>query len=212
MFTSRTRITLAIAAIGLLAAGCSDDSESMPGMDHGASSSASSSSAVATSSPGARTDFNDADVAFLQGMYPHHAQAVEMAELVPGRSQNPQLLALATAVEQAQAPEMQQMSTLLQSFGKPAPSASGEHGGHGSTMPGMMSTEQMNALRAANGTAFDRQWLEMMIQHHQGAIAMAEPEIAHGVNPESVALARAVVSAQQAEIDTMNGMLAALPN
>ncbi|WP_194815446.1 DUF305 domain-containing protein [Nocardia sp. XZ_19_385] len=207
MFISRTRITLAVAAVGLIVAGCSDDSDSMPGMDH-----STSSSAVATSAPGARTDFNDADVAFLQGMYPHHAQAVEMAKLVPGRSQNPQLLALATAVEQAQSPEMQQISTLLQSFGKPVPNAAGDHGGHGATMPGMMSTAQMDALRAATGTAFDRQWLELMIQHHKGAIAMADTEIAGGVNPESVALARAVNSAQQAEIDTMNGMLAGLPS
>ncbi|MEV6277993.1 DUF305 domain-containing protein [Nocardia sp. NPDC051832] len=207
MFNSRTRITLAVAAIGLIAAGCSDDSGSMPGMDHSASS-----SAAATSAPGARTDFNDADVAFLQGMYPHHAQAVEMAKLVPSRSQNPQLLALATAVEQAQSPEMEQISKLLQSFGKPVPSATGEHAGHGATMPGMMSTAQLDALRAASGTAFDRQWLELMIQHHQGAIAMADTEIAGGVNPESVALARAVRTAQQAEIATMNGMLAGLPS
>ncbi|MEU8896459.1 DUF305 domain-containing protein [Nocardia sp. NPDC048505] len=208
MFTSRTRITLAVAAIGLIAAGCgTDDSDPMPGMDHGATS----TSAAAPAAPGARTDFNDADIAFLQGMYPHHAQAVEMAKLVPSRSQNPQLLALATAVEQAQAPEMQQISALLQSFGKPVPSASGDHSGHGATMPGMMSAEQLDALRAASGTAFDRQWLEMMIQHHQGAIAMSDTEIANGVNPESVALARAVITAQRAEIDTMNGMLAGLP-
>ncbi|MEV0245079.1 DUF305 domain-containing protein [Nocardia sp. NPDC050712] len=206
MFKSRTRITLAVAVIGLLAAGCSDDSDAMPGMDHNAPSSTSAGAA-----PGARTDFTDADITFLQGMYPHHAQAVEMAQLVPGRSQDPRLLALATAVEQAQSPEMQQISSLLQSFGKPVPSTSGDHGDHGATMPGMMSAEQLAALRAATGTAFDRQWLELMIQHHQGAITMADTEVANGVNPESVALARAVITAQRAEIDTMNGMLAGLP-
>ncbi|MFC9893731.1 DUF305 domain-containing protein [Nocardia sp. NPDC127579] len=208
MSIRRTRIILAVAALGLIAAGCSDndDSNSMPGMQH-----SSSSAAPATSAPGARTDFNDADIAFLQGMYPHHAQAVEMAKLVPGRSQNPQLLALATSVEQAQSPEMQQISSLLQSFGKPVPSTTGDHSGHGGSMPGMMSTEQMDALRAASGTAFDRMWMEMMIQHHQGAITMSDTEIAGGVNPDSLALARAVIAAQKAEIDTMNGMLAGLP-
>ncbi|WP_043666198.1 DUF305 domain-containing protein, partial [Nocardia vulneris] len=204
MFTSRTRITTAVAAVttvaALFAAGCGDDdSTTMPGMDHGSSSTAASSSA-----PAARTDFNDADVTFLQMMYPHHAQAVEMAQLVPSRSRNPQLQALATGVEQAQAPEMQQITTLLQSFGKPAPGTGG-HAGH--NMPGIMTPEQMSALQAASGPDFDRQWLTMMIEHHTGAIAMAETELADGTNGDAKALARSIIDAQRAEIDTMRGML-----
>lgn len=204
MFISRTRITIAVAAVStvtaLFAAGCgSDDSNGMPGMDHSGSSPSASSSA-----PAARTDFNDADATFLQMMYPHHAQAVEMAKLVPSRSQNPQLQALATAVEQAQAPEMRQMTALLQSFGKSAPSAGG-HGGH--NMPGIMTPEQMSALQAASGPDFDRQWLTMMIEHHAGAITMAETELADGSNAEAKALARSIIDAQRTEIDMMRGML-----
>ncbi|WP_280410205.1 DUF305 domain-containing protein [Nocardia brasiliensis] len=205
MFTSRTRITTAVAAVttvtALFAAGCGgdDDSNTMPGMDHGSSSTSASAGA-----PAARTDFNDADVTFLQMMYPHHAQAVEMAKLVPSRSQNPQLQALATGVEQAQAPEMQQITTLLQSFGKPAPDTGG-HTGH--NMPGIMTPEQMNALHAASGPDFDRQWLTMMIEHHTGAIAMAETELADGTNGDAKALARSIIDAQRTEIDTMRGML-----
>ncbi|MEV0030557.1 DUF305 domain-containing protein [Nocardia sp. NPDC050793] len=201
MFITRTRITLATLATGalLFAAGCGDDSESMSGTDHATSSSA----AAATSA--ARTDFDNADVTFLQMMYPHHAQAVEMAKLVPGRTKNPQLLALAAEVEKAQAPEMEQISSLLRSFGKPAPTTGGGHEAHG--MPGMMPAEEMSALQAASGAEFDRMWLEMMIEHHAGAIDMAKTELADGVNPDAQALARSVITAQEAEIATMRTML-----
>ncbi|MEU7140357.1 DUF305 domain-containing protein [Nocardia sp. NPDC046473] len=201
MFITRTRITAAIVAgaAALVLAGCSDDN-AVSGMDHGASS-----TSAAASAPAARTDFNDADVTFLQMMYPHHAQAVDMAKLMPSHSQNQQLLALAANVEKAQAPEMQQITMLLQSFGKPAPTAGSGHAGH--TMPGMMSADQMTALQAASGLDFDRQWLTMMIEHHTGAVAMAETELAGGTNTESKTLARSIIDSQRAEIDTMRGML-----
>ncbi|MEU3014743.1 DUF305 domain-containing protein [Nocardia asteroides] len=204
MFISRTRATvLAVTAASalLLAAGCSDDNDTTTHDTHSATSSVSATSATAA----ARTDFNDADVTFLQMMYPHHAQAVEMAKMVPSHTQNQQLIALAAQVEQAQAPEMQQITTLLTSFGKPAPSAGAGHEGH--SMPGMMTDAQMSALQAAQGAEFDKQWLEMMIEHHLGAVDMARTELANGVNPESRQLATAIVAAQEAEIATMRGML-----
>lgn len=201
MFTS-ARIKLAavtgLSAVALIAAGCSsDDSGSTtPGMSHDSTTSTSAAT---------RTDFNNADVTFLQMMYPHHAQAVEMAKLVPTRSQNQQLITLAKSVEDAQAPEMRQFSTLLVSFGKPVPTDGG-HGGHGG-MQGMMSPEQMTALEQASGAAFDKKWMDMMIEHHQGAIAMANTELAQGVNPDAKALAQSIVTAQQTEIDHMRTML-----
>ncbi|MFE6919678.1 DUF305 domain-containing protein [Nocardia sp. NPDC057663] len=203
MFITRTRATvLAVtAASALLLAACGDDTESATHDTHSTTSSASATSATAA----ARTDFNDADVTFLQMMYPHHAQAVEMAKMVPGHTQNQQLIALAAAVEKAQAPEMQQITGLLVSFGKPAPSASGGHEGH--AMPGMMTEAQMTALQSAQGAEFDKQWLAMMIDHHEGAVDMARTELAGGVNPESRQLATAIVAAQEAEITTMRGML-----
>ncbi|WP_225433745.1 DUF305 domain-containing protein [Mycolicibacterium mucogenicum] len=164
---------------------------SMPGM------SGSSTSAA----PAA--NFNDADVMFLQMMYPHHAQAVDMAKLVPTRSQNQQVKDLATAIEKAQAPEMQQMTTLLAGFGKPAPSATMSH-----SMPGLMTPQQMTELTGLSGAAFDKMWLQMMVEHHQGAITMADDELKNGTNADAKAMAQAIVTAQQAEITTMNGMLA----
>lgn len=148
-------------------------------------------------------NFNDADVMFLQMMYPHHAQAVEMAKLVPTRSQNQQVKDLATAIENAQAPEMQQMTTLLAGFGKPAPSATMSH-----SMPGLMTPQQMTELTGLSGAAFDKMWLQMMVEHHQGAITMANDELKNGTNADAKKMAEAIVTAQQAEIATMNGMLA----
>lgn len=202
MFITRNRIMLTLAAATLALAGCGDDSA-----DDTSATTTQTGSPTTSATAATRSDFNDADVMFLQMMYPHHEQAVDMAEMVPQRSQNPELLALATAIEQAQGPEMQQMTALLQSFGKPAPT-DGDHGDHGDhQMPGMMSDEQMDALEAANGEEFDRMWLEMMIAHHQGAIDMADTEIADGQNADAKALAESIKTTQQAEIDQMNGML-----
>jgi uncharacterized protein (DUF305 family) len=202
MFISRTRITLAGTGIAaaLLIAGCSggsggsaskttDPMANMPGMSQ-------------SSTAPAHADFNDADVSFLDMMYPHHAQAVEMAKLVPSRSQNQQLIALAANIEKAQAPEMTQFADLLRGFAKPAPSATMSH-----PMNGVMSQDQMTTLQNSSGAAFDTMWLKMMIEHHQGAVDMANKELAGGVNPQAKALARNIITAQQAEITQMNGML-----
>lgn len=210
----KTVIAAAAAAAALTVAGCSDNtsntstspttsssagmSGSMPGMDHGGSSASAAPTAT-------RTDFNDADVMFLQMMYPHHAQAIEMAKLVPGRSQNQQVITLAQNIEKAQGPEMTQMTSLLQSFGKPAPTADS---GHMAGMPGMMSAEQMNALTGLSGAAFDRMWLQMMIDHHTGAITMSNTELRDGTNPDAKKMAEAIIANQQAEISQMQGMLA----
>ncbi|WP_282782444.1 MULTISPECIES: DUF305 domain-containing protein [unclassified Nocardia] len=201
MFES-SRIKLAlitgVSSVALIAAGCGDETSTVQAVGGDTTTSAAGAT---------RSDFNAADVEFLQMMYPHHAQAVEMAKLVPGRTENPELIALAQAVEQAQAPEMRQISTLLVSFGEPAPTEDGGHAGHGG-MPGMMSPEQMVALELASGDAFDEKWVTMMIEHHQGAIAMAETELAQGVNAEAKQLAQAIITAQRTEIDQMRGMLA----
>ncbi|MBF6195436.1 DUF305 domain-containing protein [Nocardia implantans] len=200
MFITRTRSALALAAVAAVSlAGCGD-ADTGHTTEHGPSTTTS----AVTTTP-AHAEHNDADVMFLQMMYPHHAQAVEMARLVPSHTDNQQLRALATQIEQAQAPEMQQITTLLQSFGQPAPTATEGHGGH--DMPGMMSAEQMAALGAASGPDFDRQWLTMMIEHHAGAITMAETELAQGENADAKALAERIIAAQRAEINQMRAML-----
>ena len=210
-------VLAAAVAAALVVAGCTDTASDtatsptasstamsgpMPGMDHGDSSASAPPSAT-------RSDFNDADVMFLQMMYPHHAQAVDMAKLVPSRSQNQQVITLAQNIEKAQAPEMKQMTALLTSFGKPAPSA--EMSGHDMPgmggMPGMMSAEQMNDLTGLSGKAFDQLWLQMMIDHHSGAVDMSNTELRDGTNADTKKLAQAIIANQQAEITQMRGML-----
>lgn len=193
MFNSRIRIlaAAAVAATALIVAGC--------GSDDSGSSAAPSSSTPATTT---HSDFDDADVAFLTMMYPHHAQAVEMAKMVPARSQNQQLITLAASVEKAQAPEMEQFAALLKSFGKPAPAATMDH-----PMHGVMTPDAMTHLQHATGADFDRMWLQMMIEHHQGAVDMANTELANGTNADAKTSAQNIITAQQAEIQQMRGML-----
>lgn len=198
MFKIATLAIGAAAAVVSLAA-CSPPSEHDSTLKPGSSASAASSSAVAPA------NFNDADVSFLQMMYPHHAQAVDMAKLVPSRSQNQQVKDLATAIENAQAPEMAQMTTLLAGFGKPAPSATMGH-----SMPGLMTPQQMTTLAGLSGAAFDKMWLQMMVEHHQGAVDMSQNELRNGTNADVKAMAQSIITAQQGEIAKMQGMLAGM--
>ncbi|ORI25334.1 DUF305 domain-containing protein [Rhodococcus sp. 1168] len=205
----RTPVSAALAAASagvIFLAGCSDNSSNTPVsgqmMDgHSMNSSQSASDASA--------QFNNADVMFAQMMYPHHAQAVEMSAMATGRTENPDVLALASAIEAAQQPEMDQMTAWLSEWGQPAPSADmGAMGGmnHGSGS-GMMTDQEMDSLMASSGPEFDRQWLTMMIAHHTGAIDMANVEIEQGSNPEALAMSRMIVTSQQEEIDTMRQLL-----
>lgn len=200
-----TRTNVALAATALAAAlvltGCAGGGASAP-------PAASSSSA---------------DVAFAQGMIPHHQQAVEMSKLAADRAGSDDVRRLATEIEQAQGPEIAQMQAFLTTWGAPASGGmpgmdqggmSGmDHGGMGQGgmdhggMAGMMTPDQMRRLEHADGADFDRMFLEMMIAHHEGAVQMAQTELAAGANAEAKALAQQIVDAQQAEIGQMRQLL-----
>jgi uncharacterized protein (DUF305 family) len=153
--------------------------------------------------------FNDADVAFAQGMIPHHEQAVEMADMAldPTAGAGPKIAALAKAIKGAQDPEIATMKGWLTGWGKDA--AGGMTGMDHSTgaMPGMMSGADMTTLGKNKGAEFDTMWTTMMIAHHKGAIDMANTELKSGKAAEAKALATAVIKGQQAEIDQMTAML-----
>jgi uncharacterized protein (DUF305 family) len=162
--------------------------------------------------------FNEADVEFAQGMIPHHRQAVEMAALAPTRAEDLQVKKLAAQIKRAQDPEIRTMSAWLRSWGEDVPGDKGEDHGmdhgmdHGEMdmdehMPGMMSGEQMSELETAKGAAFDRMFLEMMIEHHEGAIEMAETEQRDGKNAAAKKLAAKIEKSQTAEIDQMRKLL-----
>lgn len=143
--------------------------------------------------------FSSTDLMFAEMMIPHHQQAVEMSDLAMTRSTNPDVLALAKEIRDAQAPEIEQM----RSWG-----ATGEeHMGH--QMMGMLSDDEMRQLEDAAGTEFDRLFLAGMIKHHEGAIDMAQMIVA-SKHPEVQALGDSIVTSQTAEIERMRTMLAAL--
>jgi uncharacterized protein (DUF305 family) len=199
----------AVVALSVPLAACSSSSDhsNMNGM--GGSS---------TSVIPADAKFNKTDVAFAQGMIPHHAQAVEMADMALANTTNPDVLALARQIKAAQSPEIEKMTGWLKSWGQNVPStAMGSMAGHdmsgmdGMMMDGMMSQADMDRLATSTGTAFDRLWLELMIQHHEGAVKMAKNEVAGGKNPDVIALAQSIISGQQAEIATMESLIKKLP-
>lgn len=135
-------------------------------------------------------------------MIPHHSQAVDMADLVPSRTDNAWLIAFAERIKEAQQPEINQMTEALKSWGQPVPDAKAEH-----VMDGMMTPEQMKNLESLKGEAFDREWITMMIAHHRGAVTMAQDELKSGENPEMREMAQSIIDSQQAEIVDMEQQL-----
>jgi uncharacterized protein (DUF305 family) len=190
-----------VAAAALLLSACGSDSS-------GDAAESSTTQSAETSG-----EFNDADVLFAQGMIPHHQQAVEMAAVAldPEAGASPEIQALATQIQAAQDPEIALMTELLQSWGQPLdmPGMEGKEDMAGMEgMDGMMSMEDMDNLATLGGAEFDVAWAEMMIAHHEGAIAQAQTVQSAGSNPDVLLLADQIVAAQQAEIDQMKALLA----
>lgn len=202
----KTFLTLSATALAatLALAGCAADSgsggHSMPGMDH--SNSAGSPSGGETSSA---VLHNAADTMFAQMMIPHHAQAVEMSDMVLEKQDLPAPVKdLATMIKAAQGPEIETMTGWLKSWNESATA----HSGHG--MEGMMGEADLAQLDAAQGTEAAKLFLNQMITHHEGAVTMAKAETADGANPDAVNLSKVIVTAQEAEIAEMQNLLGTL--
>lgn len=170
-----------------------------------------------------KTQHNDADVAFATGMIPHHAQALMMVDMTMGRDLDPPVRRLTEDIRAAQTPEIETMTDWLEDWGEPIPPTprdhvnapghgGGEHGGdeHGGdmdAMPGMMSEQQLDDLERARGERFEDRWLQMMIEHHEGAVEMAEVEQREGRFRPAVELAEDIERAQRREIEQMEELL-----
>jgi uncharacterized protein (DUF305 family) len=175
---------------------------------------ADDASTTATTSGG---DHNDADVTFAQDMIPHHQQALVMADVAIEGASTKELQQLAERIQDAQAPEIDAMTGWLESWDEEVPdldTMSHMMMGHGdddddNDMPGMMDADQMQRMSSmmGDGIGFDRMWVLMMIEHHEGAIEMAQDERVDGQSPDAIALAEDIVTAQKAEIDEMQQML-----
>jgi uncharacterized protein (DUF305 family) len=195
-------LAVAVLAGALALAGCSSTSPAP----------APASPSSPTAAPVA-AEHNAADVTFAQSMIPHHAQAIAMASQASSRAASAQVKDLASRIEAAQGPEIEQMNTMLAAWGAPtvSPSATAMPGmpgmAAGAGMPGMMSDGQMSGLAGTTGPVFDQAFLQMMIQHHSGAITMARTELAQGLNPQAKALANSIIADQQREIGEMQSLL-----
>jgi uncharacterized protein (DUF305 family) len=169
------------------------------------------------------------DVEFMQGMIMHHAQAVEMTALIESRTENKDIRLLGAKISQSQVDEMEFMKRWLEVRGESVtPPMSGKHDSHAhgshhsgnhsahnhSLMPGMLTPEQMEALKKAKGADFDRLFLTGMIQHHDGALIMVKELFATpgaGQDAELFNFATDVDNSQQAEIKIMRNLLGEKP-
>ncbi len=150
---------------------------------------------------------NEADITFVQGMLPHHEQAIHMAELAAKHANSPDVAKLASTIKSKQEEEIKTMEKLLHEWGA---KRENEHGGHGGGHPGMLPEHQMKELEEARGVEFDKLFLRGMIEHHKGAIAMAEEAEHHGENKEVKKLAAEIRRGQEHEIEEMERELVAL--
>ena len=207
----RNIVIAAVAAAALVAGGCSsdDDSDGTSGMDMGSDSSESTTTSAETSEIPSDAEFIQADVDFAQGMIPHHAQAIEMADMAIAQSDSAEVTDLAERIRAAQDPEIEQLTTWLEDWGQDVPDRemSMDHDMGDMSMDGMMTQDQMGEMAAATGAEFDRMFLEMMIVHHEGAVSMAEDEVANGKYEPAIEMAQSIIDGQSAEIDEMNQLL-----
>ncbi|QJW35442.1 DUF305 domain-containing protein [Cellulosimicrobium protaetiae] len=169
--------------------------------------------------------WNEADAAFVTGMIEHHLQALEIAALAPDRAGSDAVRSFAERVTAAQGPEVHGLAAWLQArdlavpegaqgaggTGPRTPEGAGsEHGAHGDGVAGMLSDEQLAALESANGAEFDRLFLEGMIQHHEGALAMTDVVLVEGQDLFANEIAAETASGQGGEIERMRDLLADL--
>ncbi len=144
--------------------------------------------------------YSGADIMFAQMMIPHHQQAVDMGTLAETRALSPEVKKLAAEIKAEQAPEINQMEAWLED-------AKASHDmGHDMGMGGMLSETEMTALKNAKGAAFDRLYLEGMIEHHKGAIHMAQM-IVDSNNSEVAELGQAIIESQTKQIAYMESLL-----
>lgn len=171
-----------------------------------------------------RAPANDsADAGFARDMTDHHAQAVEMALIVWQRSQDPEIQQIAYDIATSQQAQIGMMQGWLTEWdlslsrdGAPmawAAEAMKDHEmepiSQPSDMPGMLSSAQIDALRTLEPAEMDREFLRLMIEHHQGGVMMADAAVQEVDEPVLRNLATAIVNSQTAEISTMRTMLAA---
>ena len=179
---------IAVLALGIVFLLAGNSSGPMDHSGHGSSSKEESSS-----------KYSPDEIMFAQMMIPHHEQAVTMSELAFTNTANPEVLALATAIRDAQAPEITQMQAWI------GDKTGHDAGSHNMTMGGMLSEEELETLASLKGEAFDQFFLTSMIAHHEGALEMVDM-LENSTNSEVRTLAANIVKSQSAEIEAMKAL------
>ena len=157
--------------------------------------------------------YSEADVRFMQGMISHHAQALEMTELLDTRTESDAMRQTARRIELSQEDEIEMMQDWLRERGQEVTAIDAHHAPGAMRMPGMLTDEEMESLAAADGAAFDRLFLELMIKHHRGALTMVDNLLdQRGAAQDSqlFAFTSDITADQAAEINRMDAMLAEL--
>jgi uncharacterized protein (DUF305 family) len=206
------------AFAGLCAAGCGGASAVQkpaviqPGAPGESSRVLAPEAAAAQTIPAA----TEADIKFMQGMIHHHAQALDMTELMDGRTTDSDMKKLGLRIHVSQTDEIKMMQRWLEVRGQDAPDPRAHHMAdmpgmdHTVMMPGMLTAGEMKQLAAAKGPAFDRLFLEGMIKHHGGALVMVQELFSTpgaGQQSDIFAFASDVEADQKMEIDRMGAML-----
>ena len=213
----RATAALAVLALGFGLAACTADAEpeeeAAPVVQLGAPGESNTTLSPEEAESLDEPAYTAADVAFVQGMIPHHQQALEMTALVGDRADDPDLRTIAERIEVSQVAEIEQLEGWLTTRGE---SVSGLHAGHGDGehgMPGMLTPQEMTRLERASGRRFDELFLLGMIRHHEGAVTMVESLLTEGEGgqeSEVFQLAGHIGSDQQVEIAAMKRKLAEL--
>jgi uncharacterized protein (DUF305 family) len=215
MFRALRRTTGgALAGVGLLAAltlaGCGGDPPAAgPTTGVGAPSDPATSApaagdtaaaAPATTKPA--TPHNATDIAFASGMIPHNVQVLASTQIAGSRAVKPQVKTLATKLSTTQVPQIEAMSAWLANWGQPVPA-----GGTAATGSAGITQADLVKLSQAAPAGFDKLWLTTMIKHQQNAVNLAKTEVKSGTSAEAKALAKKIITEQQAQITAMKGLL-----
>ena len=209
----RSLSTVAIAT-GLVLLSLASMSQAQPPIvQPGAPGQPSRTISAAEASDLAGIRYSEADVRFMQGMISHHAQALEMTELLDTRTESEAMRQTALRIELSQEDEIEMMQDWLRERGQEVTAIDAHHAPGAMRMPGMLTDEEMQSLSDANGVGFDRLFLELMIKHHRGAVTMVENLLEQrGAAQDSqlFAFTSDITADQTAEIDRMDAMLAEL--
>lgn len=196
------------AAAVLAVAGCSspepDDAPATPDAVTEAPATEAPETPTASEPPTEPVDPTPADINFAQMMVGHHEQAIILVDIAFERSSNAELLELAEEISAAQGPEIELMRSWVIEWGY-EPLEYEDHKDH--EMPGMLTDEELAEIEDAPAEDFDRLWLEGMIEHHEGAILMAEDQLRDGVVPYVSELSEEIIEVQDAEIEYMREMI-----